>query len=205
MVSPSPKTQRIIVLTGNIASGKSTAAKLLKKMGEIVISADEGVHQLLKKTEHQLEIQKRLDKTKNSSKENLVKLIRKNLFSNKEFQRWYLPWVHTLVANQMSQDILKFRKSKKRTLFLEIPLYFEQATSWLSPDQVWLVWTPLKNRIQRWKARSKASFAEMQKIELWQMADEKKFQHVDIIFVNAMSPIELNQQLAIGLEKLKAA
>ena len=193
----------IIVLTGNISSGKSTVCKILKQAGKKVMSADALVHELLRQPQFQAEIQLHFDRPR-TRRSTFVAQVRQQLFSNKKFSAWYVPWIHKHVAVQLKQLIQYHRKHKRgATLFLDIPLYFESARSWLKPTQVWLIWTPRSIRRRRWQARKKAPMKEMEKIERWQIPDEEKFQKVDIILVNSLGMRELKGQVFSALRMLK--
>lgn len=192
----------VIVITGNVSSGKSTVCRMLQQAGKKVVSADVLVHKLLGQPKFQSEIQLRFDGPRVRD-ENFVAQVRKQVFSNERFREWYIPWMHKHVAHEIQRCLKQNKKRAKQKLFLDIPLYFESARSWLRPEHVWLVWTPRDLRRRRWQARKKAPMKEMELIEQWQIPDEEKFQKVDIILVNSLSMKELEQQVCLTLGMLK--
>ena len=116
----------IVGLTGNLASGKTEAAKLFQKKGAHVIDADG--------------IARRLTQRNAALKRAIVKVFGKSfvgrggqidrrklawhVFSNPKDLRKLNVIVHPSVIFEIYKEIEKFR-SKKRILVLDVPLLFE--------------------------------------------------------------------------------
>jgi dephospho-CoA kinase len=192
---------KLIVITGNIASGKSTAVLYLREKGEVVVCADEAIHALLQLPDIQSELQKHFELDGDPDLSNVKDQIRRHLFSSKNFQKWYLPWIHGKVSEKIQSDLIQLKAKKLKRVFLDIPLFYESAHHWLKPQQVWLVWTPKSIRIERWSRRKHASLAEMEKIQDWQIPDEEKLQKADIILSNVLGISELHQQVEQALKQ----
>ena len=109
-----------IGITGSLASGKTTASKILSSKRGPLFSADKAVKELYKNKNFKSLISKRF-KIKNNSqlKESLKKLILKNKNSIKKLERI----IHPLVRKKMKKFTSKNRN--KKLLFYEIPLLIE--------------------------------------------------------------------------------
>ncbi len=187
----------VVVITGNIASGKTLVSQTLTEKKYPVLSADDCVQQILKDKASINQIQSKLPKsnTQRSFKEN----VREALYGNSAFKSWYLPWIHHLVGNHVQA----FVESMKGPVFLDIPLYFEQhSLTRKLATHVWLVWTPVALRIHRWQSRFHASFTQMKRIAAWQIPDEQKFRNVDLILLNTAQNGMLRSQITHALKRL---
>ena len=109
-----------IGITGSLASGKTTASKILSSKRGPLFSADKAVKELYKNKQFRSLISKRFKiKNNNQIKESLKKIILKKNKHIKELGRV----VHPLVRKKMTNFT---KQNKKKTfLFYEIPLLIE--------------------------------------------------------------------------------
>jgi dephospho-CoA kinase len=111
-----------IVLTGSIATGKSSAATLLASLGFHIIDADKVAHQVL-----------------DAQSQNIAEMFGKGLVNNEEVDRKALGSIvfkdsvkrkaledllHPLIYDEIEQQSLSLDKKKKPYL-VDIPLFFE--------------------------------------------------------------------------------
>ena len=109
-----------IGITGSIASGKTTASKILSKKKGPLFSADKEVKKFYKNKKFQTLLIKKFNIKKNSNvKVLLKKLVLKNETSIKKLEKI----IHPLVRKSMKNFTLK--NKDKKTLFYEIPLLVE--------------------------------------------------------------------------------
>lgn len=187
-----------IVITGTIASGKSTLSKLLKELGYKVLSSDDINRELLEKGEANYQaikdsnlfdeafIEDKLDKKK------LAKII----FSDKEKLEILNKLTHKNILNRIDY-LVKY--SKEKVVFIEIPLYF-QLKERFDNDQVWLVVADYQTQLERLMQRDNIDLVYAKaKIQTQQDLIRMKA-NSDVVFDNSSSIEELKEQLKQVLE-----
>ena len=139
--------QRRIGLTGGIASGKSSAGKLLQeKHGLAVLDADRYARAALAPgtTAHNNVL----------SRYGLKELDRKALgeivFNNPIERLWLEQLVHPIVQQMMDQEVIRLAEAK--TIVLMIPLLFEAGLE-SRCTEIWLVDCDEKQQLERLIAR----------------------------------------------------
>ena len=127
MSRPQTKSRhmQIIGLTGSIGMGKSTVAAILKKFGLPIYSADQSVHDLLKKGGRAVAPIGRL--FPGTVKRGAVdrKLLGAAVFAAPDKLRQLEKIIHPLLRSAERAFLAKARKDKKPAAILEIPLLFE--------------------------------------------------------------------------------
>lgn len=188
-----------IVITGTIASGKSTLSNLLKEYGFDLISADEINKKLLEKGE------KNYLAIKNSGcfdqafdreildKKKLAEII----FSDSKKLSLLNKLTHKNILEEINREISQI---SKKVVFIEIPLYFQMKEKF-DADEVWLVIANEQVQLQRLAKRDgiDLTFAKT-KIES-QKTTENMIDKSQVVFDNSSSVDELNKKLKEILEK----
>ena len=139
--------QRRIGLTGGIASGKSSAGKLLQeKHGLAVLDADRYARQALAPgtTAHNTVL------TRYGLKELDRKALGEIVFNNPIERLWLEQLVHPIVQHMMDQEVIRLAEAK--TIVLMIPLLFEAGLESLCTE-IWLVDCDEKQQLERLIAR----------------------------------------------------
>jgi len=160
-----------IVITGGIASGKSTACSLLKLYGFRVIDADKIAHEILDSS---------LSEIKESFGEEFIvdnkvdrKALGKLIFANKE-QRLKL---ESIVSPKIKDRILEEAQQQEKLgkpYLIDIPLYFEREGVY-NIDKVIVVYTPQETQLKRLIKREGLSEQEAkQRIDAQLPIDIKK-------------------------------
>ena len=109
-----------IGITGSLASGKSTASKILSKKRGPLFSADDVVKKLYRSNSFKKTVAKRF----NIKKElNLKKALKEKILTNKSLIKKLENMIHPFVRKKMKIFIKK--NSNKHIIFLEIPLLIE--------------------------------------------------------------------------------
>ena len=188
-----------IVITGTIASGKSTLSKLISKMGFEVISADEINKDLLKEGAinylaiknsgefDQAFIDNRLDK----------KLLAAIIFNDSK----KMAKINQLTHKNILQEINKrVAQSSDKAVFIEIPLYF-QTKEKFEADEVWLVIADYETQISRLMKRDNIdlSYAKT-KIESQSVLEDMKA-NSDLVFDNSGTVDQLEEKSKIMLKE----
>jgi len=158
-----------VVLTGGIATGKSTVANLFKDDGFTVIDADNIAHIMLDKQSDEI--------VKLFGSEYLVnsKVDRKALggliFANPLEKKRLEELLHPLIFDEIEAQSMK-EDVYKKPYIVDIPLFFETARYPISKSIV--VYTSIDSQLKRLIARDASSHKEAQQRIASQMNIEKK-------------------------------
>jgi len=177
-----------IGITGSIASGKTTASKMISFKKGPLFSADDVVKKLYKQPKFQRKIAKILRfKIKKNFKQEIKKQIFKNEFLLKKLEKI----IHPLVRKYMNNFILK--NKNKRILFFEIPLLIESKLK-KNFDVVIFIKSGKKTRLRRYK-RNGGDEKLFKLLSKYQLKDKKKMKYCDYIIVNNKSLNVLKKKL----------
>ena len=166
-----------IGITGSLASGKTTASKILSSKRGPIFSADKAVKELYKNRHFKSLVSKRF-KIKNNSqlKKSLKKLILKNKNNIKKLERI----IHPLVRKKMKNFTLK--NKNKKLLFYEIPLLIENK---LMKHFNSVVFIKAKKQLRLKRFLSKSGDKKLfNLLNNKQMNDTKKIKFCDHVEVN---------------------
>ena len=133
-----------IVLTGGIATGKSTVANLFKLEGFCIIDADKIAHKILYKNNDKILSLFGKEYVQNN------KVLRKNLgkliFNNKKAKIKLEDFIHPLIKNEISNEAKIYELENKKYI-IDIPLFFESNNYNIEKSIV--VYAPKKVQLQR--------------------------------------------------------
>lgn len=190
--------QNRIIITGTIASGKSTLAQILKDLGYLVIDADKVNRELLEignlnykaiknsKLFNQAFDQKKLDKKK------LAQII----FSDQKKMKALNKLTHKNILITIEKMI---EELNKEVIFIEIPLFFSMEEK-IEYKEVWLVDAKKEIQIKRLMQRDQISYDyAIKKIES-QSKREEMIKKSDFVFDNSKDLNFLKEQV---IKKLK--
>ena len=169
-----------IGLTGSIASGKTTASKIISKNRGPLFSADYVVKKLYSKKNFKKIVIRKL-KIKSSS--NFKKTIKNKIFKKKGTLKKLEKIIHPIVRQK---DVNFFKEEqKKKILFLEIPLLIEsKITKYF--DVIIFIKSRKKLRLKRFKLK-KGNVKLFSLLDKHQLKDTKKMKLCDHIVVNNKS------------------
>ena len=182
-----------IVITGTIASGKSTLSMLLEKLGYKVLSSDEINKELLKKGKVNYLAIKNSGKFDQAFIEDDLnkKKLASIIFSDKEKMMALNQITHKNILDEINRLITS---TNDRAVFVEIPLYFQMKEKF-DADEVWLVVADSKTQLQRLMDRDKIDIDYAKsKIERQEDLINMKAES-DVVFDNSKSITELMDQL----------
>ncbi len=147
--------KKAIVLTGGIATGKSTVSNFLKMYGYSIIDADEISHKILDKS---------IESIKEIFGEEFIKdnrVDRKKLggviFANREAKESLEKLLHPKIRVEIEEKALKIEK-RNITYFIDIPLFFETKSYEIEKSLV--IYAPKNLQLKRVMQRDNLSEIE---------------------------------------------
>lgn len=182
-----------IVITGTIASGKSTLCKLLEEMGFKLISADEVNKELLIPGAKNYEaIKKSGDFDQAFENESLnKKKLAQIIFSDRKKLKKLNQLSHRNILDEIEKQI---EILDEKVVFIEIPLFFQMEEKF-DADEVWLVVADYQIQIKRLMQRDKISleYAKAKLESQEQLLNMKE--NSNVVFDNSTSVENLSTQL----------
>jgi len=176
---------RVIGLTGSIATGKSTVAKLFKNKKTPIVDSDvisrEIVHQN-QSAYHQIVHQFGvgiLQKDQSINRKKLASLI----FSDPRKRHELNQIVHPIIIEEIIKERDQFIVEKEPLIVLDIPLLYELDLVHLV-DEVVVVYTSYKNQLSRLMKREELDKLEAKKRIEAQMDIEEKRKLADYVINN---------------------
>ena len=177
-----------IAITGSLASGKTTASKIISSKNGLLFSADKCVKDLYSKIFFQRILVKKLKIPKNS---NIKKFIKRRVLQKKETLKRLGKIIHPFVRKKMFLFLKKNRN--KKFLFFEIPLLVEnKLTKYF--DIIIFIKASKNTRLKRFILRggNKELFTLLNN---QQLNDRKKSKFCDHVVVNNRSFLILKNKL----------
>lgn len=196
--SPTPIFSHGIVLTGGIASGKSSVASIVKQLGYEVIDADAIAHKILDKNANKIADSFGSMYVKDQKVDRA--LLGKLVFENKAA----MSMLDKILSASIKKEILKqasLLQNSGEFYFVDIPLYFEKIKHYGGKfSKVVLVYTPKELALKRLMQRNCLNKQEALIRINAQMDIEEKSKMADFIINNSGEKKEL-QRLTIKLLK----
>ena len=186
----SPVAQRRIGLTGGIATGKSSAARLLEQRhGLPVLDADLYARQALEPGQPATEAVLERFGTGVVDSNGVVdrRALGAIVFSNPDQRRWLEQLLHPIVRQRFDQELM--RLDAKPAVVLMIPLLFESELEALC-SETWLVDCDESQQLQRLMARDKLNQEEALARINSQLSLSCKRKLADIVIKNRLQPAQ---------------
>lgn len=196
---------KLVGLTGGIASGKSTVAKILEGLGAAIIDADVLSREVVEPDQDAwkdivasfgteiVQADRTLDRTK----------LRTIIFNNPEARKKLESIIHPRVRALAEKRIGERAAAGYVVIVYEVPLLFEgNLHEWLRP--VILVACDVGTQRSRLQKRDRLQAAEAQKHIDAQMSLEEKRRLADYVIENNGNLEDLERQVRAVLEKIKA-
>ena len=176
---------KLVGITGGIGSGKTTFSNHLKKLGYVVHESDVVVSEIY-----------------NNPKKNFLSFIKEKIsqdatdhykinkaeianviFSNNKIKKLLERRIHKEVQISREAFIKKYTKKKKKIIFADIPLLFENKLE-KSFDSVICIISSKKNRTKRILKNKKFTKENLKKIFKAQTTDKERKKRSQIIINN---------------------
>ncbi len=139
-----------VVLTGGIATGKSTVANLFMLHGFLTIDADKIAHKLL--DIHSDTIASLFGDEYVENGKVLRKELGNLIFNNSDEKKKLENFIHPLIKEEIQKEASLF-ESKNKPYLIDIPLFFENKNYDIGKSIV--VYTPKEIQIERLQKRDK--------------------------------------------------
>lgn len=201
--------KRIIIITGGIGTGKSTAVNILKKLGFCVFDSDKIVHEGYNKGEELYEkmVKEFSDRILNEDKTINTQKLARNIFKDEETLKRANQIVHTYVRAKLKNSV---DESDEDVIFLDIPLFLEGKKQnnaiEINYDEVWLVYvneTLQKERLEKRAILENKNVEEVLSVIEKQIPIEEKKTMVDEVINNESTTEELFFRITELLKKKK--
>lgn len=187
---------KIIGLTGNIASGKSTVASILQNLGASIIDADQIARDVVGKGKPALQkIADHFGTEVLKSDETLNREVLGSIVFNDEDKREILnSIIHPEILREISTLIDKYRSEGKDIVIIEAALIVEREKLKQMIDKLIVVNTSEKTQMERLMRRNDYSAKQAQARINSQMPAEQKIKHADYIINNDSDLEHLSNQ-----------
>lgn len=195
----------MVGLTGGIASGKSTVAAILRRLGAEIINADELAREVVQPGREAwqeivndfgsavLQEDQAIDRRK----------LRDVIFNDPQARQKLEAIIHPRVRALAEKKIRAFEAAGSAVVVYEVPLLFEtQIHHWVRP--VILVACDIETQKSRLQERDRLTESEAQRHIEAQMSLEEKRKLADYTIENNCSLAELEARVKAVLEKIKA-
>lgn len=192
-------------MTGGIASGKSTVADILRRLGAAIINADELSREVVRPEQdcwkeivntfgaEVLQPDKTIDRQK----------LRRIIFEDPEARQKLEAIIHPRVRALAEQRIREHGSAGYEFVVYEVPLLFEgNLHHWLRP--VILVASDIAMQKKRLQERDRLTESEAEKHIAAQMSLEEKRRLADYVIENDGSLADLERRVRAVLEEIKA-
>ena len=195
----------LIGLTGGVATGKSTVARMFKRCGAVVIDADELAHEVVKPGKPAWrEIVKTFGKTVLNPDRTLNRReLGAVVFGNRTKLRQLEQIIHPRVAREQARRTRQAARTDPTAVVIyDVPLLFEAGID-KRVDKIIVVTADRKTQIARLKKRNGLSQAEAIRRINSQILLAKKIQRADHVLNGTLSRPSLRQQVGHLLKNLR--
>lgn len=192
-----------IGLTGGIGSGKSTVSTILKEKGFSIIDADIVAREVLDIYPQILESVRIhfgdnfLDQSRKLKRKEFGNFIFSKEKRKKDYENIIMPFIKGEIFNRITE----LEKEKKEVCILDAPTLIENGLHVIMDINI-LVWTDLKNQIERVKKRDNLSEEQVINRINSQMPLEDKRKVVDYIIDNSGTIEKTKKEVNKVLEQI---
>ena len=194
---------KLIGLTGGIATGKSTASKILREMGVRVIDADQVSHQVLADGSPYLAgIEERFGSSMLISPKKLNReALGKVIFSSPAKKKLLEDFLHPVIREEMEKEIQQGELEGLPFMVLDIPLLIESSYWPERVDEIWLI--DANEELQKSRLHSRNGYTEDEALARIraQLPMVEKRKVADQVFLNEGKIADLERQLGQAIKK----
>ena len=190
---------KLVGITGGIGSGKTTFSNHLKKLGFVVHESDTVVSEIYNNPKKQFLsfIKEKISQdATNHNKINKAE-ITNIIFSNNKIKKLLERRIHKEVQISREAFIKKYTKKKKKIIFADLPLLFENKLE-KNFDLVICIISSKKNRTKRVLKNKKFTKENLNKIFKAQTTDKERKKRSQIIINNNKT----KKDFIFGVEKV---
>jgi len=180
------KKLQVLAITGSFAGGKTTCARMFKKLDASVVDADKIYHQLIRpqrplyKSIVSVFGREILNKNKQIDRKRLGKIV----FNNRRSLKRLSSITHLAVIRKMKSEISRLKKAASgEIIVIDAPLLIEPGLAKMA-DKLVVVKTSKKKQIKRCKKQWGMSAAEATKRIKLQLPLKEKIRLADYVIDN---------------------
>jgi dephospho-CoA kinase len=195
----------LVGLTGGVATGKSTVARMFKQCGAVVIDADELARAVVKPGKPawreivELFGKAVLNQDRSLNRQALGGIVFRNPIKRRQLERI----VHPRVAREQARLTKRAaRKDPHAVVIYDVPLLFEAGID-KRVDKTIVVTVDRNTQIARLKKRNSLSRAEAIRRISSQMPLAKKIQRADHVLIGVLPRPSLRRQVGQLLKRLR--
>jgi dephospho-CoA kinase len=190
----------IVALTGGIACGKTTVAKMFIEKNIPLISADELVKEIYQEAEAFEFIKKTFPAATTEGKINFG-ILRSAVFDDNQLQAKVEEFIYQRLPEKFLAAFTQF--SKPKLVVYDVPLLFEKKLN-TKVDKIICVYCPKEKQIERLLNRDKITLDLAQKILQKQIDIEEKKKLADIVISNTMDLNHLKEEFTKAFDQIKS-
>ncbi len=180
----------VVGLTGDVGAGKSTAARIWKEKGALIIDADQVAKELWEDPDVLARATERWGPSIVDDRGHLIPAhVAAIVFERPDEYRWLCDLLHPRVRREMERRV----ESSTGWIVAEIPLLFENGVPWWI-DMTAYVTAPITARMARNTDRNWTE-VEIRRRESWFLPTAEKTARSDLIIENANGLEELHERL----------
>ncbi len=176
----------VVGLTGGIGMGKSTAARILRRLGIPVHDADAAVHRLYARGGAGVALVARLAPEAVRDGAVVREALRRRALSDPALLERLEAAIHPLVRREEARFLAACRRQRRRIAVLDIPLLFETGAD-RRVDHIVVVSAPAATQRARVLARPGMTPARLAAILARQMPDAAKRRRADTVVRTGLS------------------
>ena len=177
---------KVIGLTGSIAMGKSTAAKMLARMGYAHFDADAVVHALTGPGGKALPKIAAFAPEAVSAEHGMDRKALGDLaFKDRSVLKKLEVVLHPMVYAENRRLLALWQRQRRRKVLLDIPLLLEGRGE-MRCDAIWVVSAPKRLQIQRALARPGMTIEKLQGILARQVPDSQKRRRANVVIATGL-------------------
>lgn len=195
---------KIIGLTGGIASGKSTAARIMKGLGAVIIDSDQIARRVVEPgTPAWQDIVEYFgpEILEPDSSLNRVKLGL-HVFSDPGALLKLNEITHPRIIEAIQGELQQIKAiNSEAVVVLEVPLLYETKMDSLC-DAVWVVWVDRETQIDRLMARDGISHEEAVKRIDSQLSLDEKARRADVLIDNSGDGREMQEEIRRNFRRM---
>jgi len=176
---------KLVGITGGIGSGKTTFSNHLKELGYMVHESDAVVSEIYNNPKKQFLSFIKEKISQNATNHNKINktAIANAIFNNNKIKKLLEKRIHKEVQVSREAFIKKYTKKKKKIIFADIPLLFENKLE-KNFDSVICIISSKKNRTKRVLKNKKFTKENLKKIFKAQTTDKERKKRSQIIINN---------------------
>ena len=194
-----PVLNYAVVVSGGIASGKSSALSIFRDCGFQCIDADEISHQILNQQADKVahfwgDSYLNDDGTVNRSR------LGQRIFSNLQDRKDLENLLHPLIQKEIYAQA-KLLEQRKQLYFIDIPLFFENSNYSIANSL--LIYAPREIQKERLMQRNQLNSQQAEKRLISQLDIEEKKQRATFVIDNSGNKEELEKHCKLFLQEIQ--